>query len=253
MEQSAQTPYQQVSTRWANFLQKIEGRYHEILDQAEGPLTDTINNLQYDTVIIHNIMTALRNQTVDQLGKKIDEGWGKMRNEMEKIGASYTDIRLQASGGGSLKTKIHDEFLLYRVNVYGRAARKILENVKAHVDEKKMHRCTQCGAELPIKIYSFMAVNIKCESCGSVNTYQPDDRVRALEYYVINNLAEEQAFPVKLQAQYDKSKIKEYYEKYYGFLMENVPDKKEFYKRDMDESIRRMEANPSYFGDLLNY
>src|SRR5438552_13245277 len=100
MDQSASTPYQQLSTRWANFLQKIESRYHEILDQAEGPLSDTINNLQYDTVIIHNIMTALKNQTIDQLGKKIDETWPKMRGEMEKIGTSYTDIRLQASGGG---------------------------------------------------------------------------------------------------------------------------------------------------------
>jgi len=36
-----------------------------------------------------------------------------------------------------------------------------------------------------------MAINIKCESCGSVNTYQPDDRVRVLEYYVIEPFADE--------------------------------------------------------------
>ena len=243
--------YKELQIRWGTFLQKIEARYHEILDQAEGPLSETIDNLQYDTVIIHNILTALKNQTVEQLGKKIDETWPKMRVEMDKIGTSYSDVQMQASGGGALKAKIHNDFLQYQVTVYGRAARKILTNVQAHVDEKKMHRCTQCGAELPIKIYSFMAVNLKCESCGSVNTYQPDDRVRALEYYVINALAEEAAFPLKIQANFDKSKIKDYYEKYYGYLMDNVPDKKEYYKRDMDERIKWGQQNPALFNDLL--
>jgi len=76
-----------------------------------------------------------------------------------------------------------------------------------------MHRCTQCAAELPINIYSFMAVNIKCESCGAVNTYQPDDRVRALEYYVIEPLAEEYAIEEKIKGATDKSAMKEYYKK----------------------------------------
>jgi len=88
-----------------------------------------------------------------------------------------------------------------------------------------------------------MAVNIKCESCGSVNTYQPDDRIRALEYYVINNLAEEKALPLKIQARHDKGAQKEYYKVYYGYLMENVPDKKEFYQRQMEERI-----NNPFFG-----
>lgn len=73
-----------------------------------------------------------------------------------------------------------------------------------------------------------MAINLKCDSCGSVNTYQPDDRIRAMEYYVINHLAEEHAFPAKIKARSDKNAQKEYYKMYYGYLMENVPDKKIF-------------------------
>ena len=82
-----------------------------------------------------------------------------------------------------------------------------------------------------------MSVNLKCESCGSVNTYKPDDRIRALEYYVITHLAEEQAFPAKLRAKHDKNAQKEYFKIYYDFLMENVPDKKEFYEREMNERL----------------
>jgi hypothetical protein len=148
------------------------------------------------------------------------------------------------------KNKMEDNFFEYNVDTYSRAARKILENVQKHIDENKLHRCTQCAAELPIKTYSFMAVNLKCDSCGSVNTYQPDDRIRALEYYVINQLAEAQVKDLKKQAKFDKNAGKEYYKSYYGYLMDNVPDKKEFYERQMNERIKWLDSNPygiSYF------
>jgi hypothetical protein len=87
-----------------------------------------------------------------------------------------------------------------------------------------------------------MAVNIKCDSCGSVNTYQPDDRVRALEYYVIEPLANEFAMEEKIKGRNDKNMMKEYYRKFYGFLMEKVPDKKEFYERTMNERL----TNPHF-------
>jgi|GEM_PF-765393 len=244
------TEFQQLVSRWDGFLEKIKARYYEILQQAEGPLNDVINNIEYDTVIIHNITTALKYQTVDELGKKAEDGWKKMRGEMEKIGASWDDTNFQASKGFLFKNWMRVEFQKFRIHTFANAARKILDNVKKHIDEKKLHRCTQCGADLPIKIYSFMAINIKCESCGSVNTYQPDDRIRALEYYVINNLAEENALNEKLAVQTDKSKAKDYYLKYYGYIMDNVPDKKEFYKRDMDERIK-WASEPGFHPDAF--
>lgn len=241
--------FQQLASRWDAFLKKLDERYHEILQQTADPMDSVIDNLQYDTIIIHNILTALHNQTVEQLSKKVDDGWMKMHAEMDKINAAWSDVGAQRSRGGAFKQYMRNEYDRFEMETYARAARKILANVQAHIDEKKMHRCTQCGAELPIKVYSFMAVNLKCESCGSVNTYQPDDRVRALEYYVINKLADEFAYTDKMNAKFDNSKIKDYYQKYYGYLMENVPDKKEFYERAMNEDIRKMTQNPSFFSD----
>ena len=243
---------QQLGERWGTFLDKIQARYNEVLEQSAEPLKETINNLQYDTIIIHNILTALKNQTVQQLTEKIEEGWKKMYGEMNKVGASREELSRQGARGAFVKDKMSVDFRVFEVKTYGDAARKILANVQAHIDETKLHRCTQCGADLPIKVYSFMAVNIKCDSCGSVNTYQPDDRVRALEYYVINNLAEEIALPEKMRAEYDKNAAKEYYRKYYGFLMENVPDKKEFYERDMNERISWCDTKPNYVKDYFS-
>lgn len=223
--------------RWDTYLAKLKERYYEILKQSEGPLQNVIDNLQYDTVVIHNIKTGLHNQTVEQLFKKAEEGWSKMEAEMYKLGVSFDQINEQHAKSEALRQWMEWEFGIFEVTTYGRAARKILENVKKHIDDKKLHRCTQCAAELPIKIYSFMSINLKCESCGSVNTYQPDDRIRALEFYVLNHLAEEQAYPFKQKAKTDKNAQKDYYKAYYGFLMENVPDKKEFYERDMEKRI----------------
>lgn len=97
-----------------------------------------------------------------------------------------------------------------------------------------------------------MAINLKCESCGSVNTYQPDDRIRALEYYVINHLAEENAMVEKIKSKEDKNAAKEYYKKYYGYLMENVPDKKEFYQRQMEERIGWLDKTPNFLGNIFS-
>jgi len=229
--------FQQLIARWDGFIVKLKERYKEVLQQSEEPLNNVIENLQYDTVVIHNIKTGLRNQTVEQLSKKADDGFIKMEGEMSKLGFSWDQISEQRRKVDEFKQWVDWEFGIFEVTIYGKAARKILDNVKKHIDDKKLHRCTQCGAELPIRIYSFMSINLKCDSCGSVNTYQPDDRIRALEYYVLNHLAEEQAYPFKQKAKHDKNSQKEYFKTYYGFLMENVPDKKEFYQRDMEERI----------------
>ncbi len=227
---------EQLTARWDGFLNKLKERFNEILGQAENPMDNIITGLQYDTVTIHNVLTGLKNQTVEQLTQKAQDGWSKMQMELLKSlsvfsqGTEYNKMM-------ALIEWMADEFTRFEVRIYAKAARKVLENVKAHIDEKKMHRCTQCGAELPIKIFSFVAVNLKCDSCGSVNTYQPDDRIRAMEYYVINHLAEESALEEKIKGQKDKSAQKEYYRKYYGYLMNNVPDKKDFYNRDLEERL----------------
>jgi hypothetical protein len=248
---SSSPEFQQLASRWDGYLKKIEARYFEILQQADGPLKEVIDNLQYDTVVIHNIITALKFQTVTELSKKADDGWNKMKLEMEKIGASWSDISGQRGKADSFKYWMVIEFQKFETATFANAARKILDNVKKHIDEKKLHRCTQCGAELPIKVYSFMAVNLKCESCGSVNTYQPDDRIRALEYYVINNLAEEYALNEKLKARGDKNTGAEYYKKYYAYLMENIPEKKDLYQRDLDERLKWVNA-PGFTGDVFS-
>jgi hypothetical protein len=224
-------------SRWNDFLKKIEARFFDVFKQSEQPINNVIDNLQFDNVIIHNICNGLKNQSVTQLSDKADQAASKFESEMNKAGASGKLIHSERSKIHPLKNWMEIEFLKFQTALFARAAEKILDNVKKHIDESKMHRCTQCAADLNINVYSFMALNIKCESCGSVNTYQPDDRVRALEHYVVIPLAEQFAFDEKLKARTDKNAVKAYYQKYYSFIMEKIPDKKQYYQRDMDKRL----------------
>lgn len=228
---------QELIARWDTFLEKLRNRFFEVLNSANESLNDVINNLQYDNIIIINILTGLKNQTVTQLSEKADDGWDKMRAEINKTGGGRGLMDEQVMKKNIFCGWMEDEFTKYEIELFARAARKILENVKQHIDEKKMHRCTQCAAELPINVYSFMAINLKCESCGSVNTYQPDDRVRALEWYVIEPLANEYAMDEKIRSRTIRNAEKDYFKKFYGYLMENVPEKKEYYERTLNERL----------------
>lgn len=55
-------------------------------------------------------------------------------------------------------------------------------------------------------------------------------------------LAEECAFEEKLKARTDKGAMKEYYKKYYGYLIQNIPDKAKYYERDLHERL----TNPMF-------
>ena len=146
---------EELTKRWNVFIQKLKDRFFEILKQAEEPLNETINNLQYDTVILINICTGLKNQTVEQLFQKASEGLNKMLAEMEKINSfSWGERAAYNKKLDEYREWLDVEFLKFETTLMANAARKIKKNVQQHIDEKKMHRCTQCGAELPIKIYS---------------------------------------------------------------------------------------------------
>jgi len=233
---------QDLIARWDNYLKKLSDRFYEVLNSADEPFNDVINSLQYDNIVIINALNGLKDQSVYQLYQKAEDGWDKMQAEIYKSGRLDL-ITEQAQKTEKLRSRMETEFERYEIKLFANAARKIFDNVQKHIDENKIRRCTQCAADLPVSAYSFMAVNIKCDSCGSVNTFQPDDRVRALEYYVIEPLANECAIEEKIKGRTDKNIMKEYYRKYYGFLMEKVPDKKEFYERSMNERL-----NNPHFG-----
>jgi rubrerythrin len=258
--------------RWDALLGKIQARFDETLQQAETGIDQFIDQLQYDTIALINVFTGLKNQAVFQLQKKAEEGWEKMDQLMDELDDLSSEERLRENKKmDNLNFQLEREFHVYETKQKAKAANKILQKIKAHIDENKIHNCTQCGYLLDVQVFSFMAKNVKCKSCGSVNTYEPDDRIRMMETWVILPLAEEYALDAWLKCNDAEKQIKDedfqimyverpltdlirpmpqelllqrnnakadYYRSYYGYLMENVTDKKEYFQRQMEERIK---------------
>jgi len=242
--------------RWDGFIEKIKCRCDELIGQANAGTDMFIPQLRYDINAVSNAWTGIKGH-VFQLSDKLSEGWDKMDELFDEAESSKKETKIERKKKEKTDIYIHWQFEKNQTIALANAAKRVLENVMAHVDKNKMHQCTQCGSPLDVVIYSFMAKNIKCEACSSVNTYQPDDRIKALESWVLIPLANEHVLPEKEKEFYleekigfaDHRKVKEddlaslitfrevRIEKFYKYLINSVPEKEEYYKRQRDERL----------------
>lgn len=235
--------YQALVQRWDGFLAKIKDRYNEVIDMSREPLNEMISGLEYDSIVLHNALQGIKNQSVFQLDKKIDEAWEKMEGEMDKMDINYDHVHPHREKGEKTSKWMWDEFERFSVKTFADAARQIEKNIRAVVDENAIHNCISCAGQLPVEIWAFQAVNVICPNCGSVNTYEPDGRVRAYEG-VIGAYAQEHAVEEWIKHGDDNKYSAAYYKKYYTFFIENLPQRKEHYQRLMNDKLN----NPQIVG-----
>src|SRR5687767_5070075 len=217
-------------TRWDTFLGKIKERHLEVLNQSKDPMNEVISGLEYDSIVVHNVIQGLKQQSYTSLYLKAEEAWEKMEAEMEKLNIPYDNIDQQRDKHHNLREWMDDNFERFTIKTFADAARKIQDNIMKNVDPDQIHNCVQCGGQLDVETFSFQAINVKCATCGSVNTYQPDGRVRALEG-VYSLLADENAMEEKIKSDKHIKHKADYFKKYYGFIMEKLPSRKEYYER----------------------
>lgn len=237
------TEYQALVTRWDGFLAKIKERYNEVINSAKEPIQEMILGLEYDSIVLHNVLNGLKNQSVFQLDKKINEAWEKMENEAEKLGINYGLLDGPREKSEKTSKWMWDEFERFSVKTFADAARQIEKNIRAVVDENAIHNCISCAGQLPVEVWSFQAVNVVCPNCGSVNTYEPDGRVRAYEG-CIGAYAQEYAVEEWIKHGDDNKNSAAYYKKYYTFFIEHLPQRKEHYERLMNDKLN----NPQIVG-----
>lgn len=248
----------QLVERWDSFINKIKSRCDELIGQAKTGTDAFIPQLMFDTNAINNAWTGIKGQ-VFQLSDKLDEGWEKMDQLFEKAGSSSKEWDRERDKLDIANIYLHWEYEKNYILAMAKAARQVLFNVKSYINDKKIHSCTQCGNDLKLNVYSFRAKNVKCEACESVNTYKPDDRIIALEAWVLVPLANEYALPEKEKEYFaeerrsyadHRNKISEgqnqelislrkaSWNKYYQFLIDSIPEKADLYVRQRDERLK---------------
>ncbi|MCD4793505.1 MAG: hypothetical protein K8R54_09750, partial [Bacteroidales bacterium] len=190
------TEKEQIIQRWDTFIDKIKLRCNELIGQANAGTDAFIPQIMYDTNAINNAWTGIEGQ-VSQLGHKLNDAWDKMDILFDKAGSTSKETDIERAKKEETNIYLNWEYEKNYILAIAKAARQILFNVKSHINENKIHNCTQCGNQLDINIYTFRAKNIKCDACGSVNTYKPDDRIVVLESWVLVPLAKEHALAEK--------------------------------------------------------
>ncbi len=248
---------QELIERWDTFISKIKSRCDEIISQANQGTDMFIPQLMFDTNAVANAWTGIKSQ-IYELTNKLEDGWMKMDDLFDKAGSSSNETDAERAKKEDAKAQMNWQFEKNQILAFAKAGRQILFNVKTHVNENKMHNCTQCGAPLDISIYSFRAKNVKCDSCGSVNTYKPDDRIVALESWVLTPLAKEYCLLEKEKEFFLEEKLsetnhkkvtkeqvqelinarKDAINKHYQFLINSIPEKAELYERQRDERLK---------------
>ncbi len=247
---------QQLIERWDNYISKIRQRCDEMISQANQGTDFFIPQLMFDTNAIHNAWQGIKAQ-IFQLDDKLDEGWNKMDTLFDEAGSTSKETDRERAKMEEAKIQMHWQYEKNLIMAHARAARQLLLNIKKHINENKIHTCTQCGNPLNINVYTFRAMNVKCDACGSVNTYKPDERIISLESWVVVPLANESALEEK-ELEYfaeerkvweDRNKMTEAnkklidyrkatIQKYFGYLINSIPEKAEFYERQRDERLK---------------
>ena len=252
--------------RWDAFLENIEQRFDEILVQAEQGTAQMIPSIEYDSISISNAWSGIKGQ-LNQLQDKTENAWDDKMDDLfgDRDDVSSEERLRELNKYQDLNHLLEERYNRAYVKAMADAGRKIYNDAQQHVDTSKIHHCKQCGDKMDVAIYSFMAKNIKCNSCGTVNSYQPDPRIQALESYTINALAEEMVIDLimkesniahnihrlhdlrnEIGTTEKKEKLenelivtrKERIEKYYSFFETNVPDKASYYARQKEERLK---------------
>ena len=252
--------------RWDSFLEKIEERFDEILEQSEQATAQVIEKLEYDSTSIMNAWEGIELKLL-KLQDKAEDAWSDKMDDLfgDRDDVSSKERYRELFKYEGLNHEMQKKYVKTHTKVLAEAGRKIYNNVINHIDTNKIHSCKQCGDQMNIEIYSFMAKNIKCDSCGTVNSYEPDSRIQALEAFVIDPLAEELVLDLKIKqldiehaisrlhdnrnkegAKEKELKLerqlidtkKEIINKYYSYCETNIPDKAPYFKKQKEERLQ---------------
>lgn len=251
--------------RWDAFLENIKQRFDEVIEQAEQGTAQMIPSIEYDAISIENAWGGIKNQLF-KLQEKTTDTWDDKMDDLfgERDDVTSKERIRELNKYIDLNHLLENQYNRAYVKAMADAGRKIYADAQQYIDTNKIHQCKQCGDKMDVVIYSFMAKNIKCNSCGTVNSYEPDPRIQALESYTVDALAKELVIDLttkesdlehtihRLHDDRNESGTKEKKEtlitklittrkervtKYYTYFEINVPDKASYYGRLKEERL----------------
>lgn len=180
-----------VLTRWARFQQQLYQRFCEVLAEAEQGCAALLHQCDHDPGAMGNAWTAMHARAVD-LGTRLHDTWNdEVQPRLDELDA---DISVEAHARtelDALADRMEIELEGTRLRVFADAARSLW--ARAQQEAPPSLHCTQCGSPIAVPA-TFQAVNVPCESCRALNTYEPGARIRMIEHFCVHPLCEEAAW-----------------------------------------------------------
>ena len=128
-----------------------------------------------------------------QLSSKVQDTWNdKVEPAFEEADAPSELVDQQRARADALCDEIEVATEQTRIAIWCDAARKVW--ARAEAEAPKELACSQCGASIPAPRV-LMSVNVTCQHCQSVNTFEPGPRARMIEHFCAHPLSEEIAWP----------------------------------------------------------
>jgi len=251
--------YIQLVEKWDVFLQKINTRFEESLQHAEEALLENLDESDYDLTPTEQAWQGIKAQLrglADKTEETFDE---KVLPQMLRYvdAGTVIDERIK---GNELRSSIYHRIEAFEIEIEGKIARKFYDHAIQGLNEK--FQCTQCGAQLQVRQDIFHAHYVSCDYCNTVNTFTPNDNIRAIRW-IVDSIAKHKAFdewkakeqarkniyatfdrygnnPEKLKEAYRKLEQAErnFWTKYFSIRSEYLSQYKESIEPDTDNKMK---------------
>ncbi len=177
----------ETQARWQAFVDKVLGRYREILAESDAGFAQFVANPEIDPITFENAMTAIRQRVID-LSSKLETTYGE---------------NVAIFGGGearalheSASRELGEGFDRWEVRWRASLARSLWARVEPLV--RRPVACSQCGAELPNRTLFHKPESVTCPYCRAVNSVSPDIQVSRYFDFAPDAFAAEATIETKL-------------------------------------------------------
>lgn len=176
---------QELINRWDNFLQNIEKRFQQSLQQAEEASFDLLEESNYDYNQTTQGFSGIKMQ-IQNLIRKIDETWdNKVRSQMEDA-FENTDWVDESQKGSKLSAKLWEQLREFQLVLEGKLSKKYYDHA-IKIADADFH-CSQCNAKLQIVKTIFRSQYVTCDYCSTVNTFEPESKFSQMAWGIVDNI-----------------------------------------------------------------
>lgn len=234
---------EELTGRWDNFLQKMETRFEEALQQGEQAVLDSLDENNYDYYASVRTLMAIRSQVDASLIRKIDDTWQQQVQPLMRADGDYWAD--ESHKGYQAADAMHERMSLWQYITEGRLAEKYYDHAIQLINRDFF--CTQCNAPLQVKKDFFMAQYVACHYCAAVNTFEPETKYVTLGWNVVDSMSALyalQEYRDMLEARslsphiYEQA-VKKYCEKYFDERIKLLPHTAHNREQDIERKIKQ--------------